>query len=374
MPSHDPHLRLVILAGGIGSRFWPASTPGRPKQLLPLASSRPLVVDTVERALKLVPRDRLRILASRHLVAPIQDALGEADPELFWVEPRARGTGPVLAWAAHRMAREDPEAIMVSLHSDHFIDPPAAFLDLLPRAADLAVQHDLLLTVAVPPDRPETGYGYLRPGEPLESPSGPRAWRVGAFVEKPDEETARRYLADGYLWNSGIFIWGVARFLEEVKAHTPELARHLPLLDEERDEEFFQRVSPISVDEAVLERSGRVGTVEATFRWDDVGNWTALARTRSPDGSENVLEGDVEVVDASRNIVWAEDGPVVLFGVSDLVVARSAGITLVTTRDRAAALKELVQRLPASLQAPRTAGSEAKAEVTPRSSSGEEGR
>jgi len=364
----DHHLRIVILAGGIGSRFWPASTPARPKQLLPLASDRPLILDTVERALELVPRDRLRILTGRHLLPPFQRVLGETSQELFWVEPHARGTGPVLAWAAHRLQSEDPEAIMVSLHADHFIEPERAFLDLLPRAARLAEETDLLFTVAVPPDRPETGYGYLRPGEELRAPSrhaagspgkGPRregndpeirAWRLAAFVEKPDEDTARSYLDAGYLWNSGIFIWSVQRFLKEVRHHAPEISEHLHLLDEGDEEGYFQRISPISVDEAVLERSGRVGTVEATFRWDDVGNWDALARTRELDPDGNVLEGRAQVVDGRNNVIWAEDGPVVVFGVDDLVVARSGNVTLVAPRSRAPDLKEALARLPEELR------------------------
>lgn len=361
VPSPDPNLRIVILAGGIGSRFWPASTPTRPKQLLSLASDRPLIAETVDRALELVNAENLRILAGAHLVPPFKEALGPRSDELFWVEPRARGTGPVLAWAAHRLHRRNPDAVMVSLHSDHFIEPRDAFLDLLSRAAALAVRTDLLFTIAVPPDRPETGYGYLRPGEPLEEgdahgetePRSPRAWHLGAFVEKPDQDTARRYLSQGYLWNSGIFIWTVARFLKEVRLHAPEIGEHLPLLDQGDDETFFQRVPPISVDEAVLERSGRVGTVEATFRWDDVGNWNALARTRPGDEHGNVLEGDAQAVEGHDNVIWAEDGPVVVFGVDGLVVARSGGVTLVTSRERAPELKELVGRLPERLRTPR---------------------
>ena len=351
------HLSIVVLAGGIGSRFWPASRPERPKQLLPLASHRPLIQETVDRALSLVPRSRLRILAGRHLVLPFRQVLSEPDEELFWVEPRARGTGPVLAWAAHRLHAQDPDAVMISLHSDHAIEPRGAFLQLLPRAAELAAREDLLLTVAVPPNRPETGYGYLRPGPALETgdPSF-RAWKLGAFIEKPDEAAARRYLSQGYLWNSGIFIWSTARFLEEVRLHAPEIARHFPLLDQGDVDGFFAQAPHVSVDEAILERSGRVGTVEATFEWDDVGSWDALVRTGSPDDSGNVVEGKGQVVDGEGNVVWAEDGPVVLFGVHDLVVARSGGITLVTRRDRAGELKDLLGRLPESLRDPEKGG------------------
>ncbi len=344
---------MTILAGGIGSRFWPASRPARPKQLLPLGSPRPLIQDTLERAGALAPPERTRILAGAHLVEPFRRTLaaGGHDPEgverLFWVEPRPRGTAPVLVWAAHRLHRADPDAVMVSLHSDHWIEPPEAFRDTLLAAAAAARHHDLLFTVAIEPDRPETGYGYLRPGAALDD-AGAR--RIGAFVEKPDLATASRYLEEGYLWNSGIFIWSTARFLDEVRLHAPEVADHLHLLDEGRDELFFERVTPISVDEAVLERSGRVGTVPASFRWDDVGNWDALGRTRAADEAGNVCEGETVLLEAADNVVWAEEGPVVLFGVEGLVVARSGGVTLVAPRDRAADLKDLMARLPAQLR------------------------
>lgn len=342
----------MILAGGTGSRFWPASTPARPKQLLALASEHPLIVDTVRRAMAMVPVERLRILTGTHLVAPFESVLPQLPRECYWVEPRARGTGPVLAWAAHRMHRDDPEAVMVSLHADHVIEPEAAFRKLLPRAAALARERDLLLTVAIPPDRPETGYGYIRPGDELSREEGLRAWRVGAFVEKPDRTRAEGYLREGYLWNSGIFIWPVGRFLDEVRHHAPEIGDHLSLLDRDEDEAFFQAVSSISVDEAVLERSGRVGTVEATFAWDDVGSWDALARTVPGDPEGNHARGKSHPVESRGCLIWAEDGPVVLFGVEDLVVVRSAGVTLVTRRDRSADLKNLLSRLPPELRDP----------------------
>ncbi|TVR64399.1 MAG: mannose-1-phosphate guanyltransferase [Gemmatimonadales bacterium] len=351
--ARPPNLHAVILAGGIGSRFWPASTPERPKQLLPLASPRPLIRDTVDRALGLVQEHRLHLLAGAHLTAPLAAALQEAGGAAsFWVEPRARGTGPVLTWAAHRIARSDPDGVMISLHSDHFIDPEAAFHATVRRAVEVAQGEDLLLTVAIPPDRPETGYGYLRPGDPIPGDAGPSAWRVGSFVEKPDRDTAEAYLQRGYFWNSGIFVWSVRRFLAEVRLHAPEIATHLPLLDRGQDERFFERVTHISVDEAVLERSGRVAAVEARFRWDDVGTWDALARTRQGDGRGNVVEGRGSVVAGQGNVVWAEEGSVVLFGVDDLVVVRSGGITLVTRRDRAGELKRLLESLPPGLRDP----------------------
>ncbi len=347
LPSVDAHLRVVVLAGGIGSRFWPASSPARPKQLLALASRRALIADAVRRGLALVPSEGLSVLTGAHLVPPFREALPELDPGQFWVEPRARGTAPVLAWAAHRIHRRDPEAVMVSLHADHHIEPLSAFTELLPRAVALARQEDLLLTIAVPPDRPETGYGYIRTGGSLVSEEGLEAWRVETFVEKPDASTAWGYLSRGYLWNSGIFIFPVARFLNELRIHAPEIGTHLSLLERGEESAFFETTPTISVDEAVLERSGSVGAVRATFQWDDIGNWDALLRTGRKDAQGNWSLGETYALETSNSVLWAEDGPIVLFGVDDVVVVRSGGMTLVADRAQAPELKRLLQRLPA---------------------------
>lgn len=339
---------MVILAGGIGTRFWPASTPARPKQLLPLASSRPLFEETLLRARSLTSVERIHLLAAAPMVEAFRTTADTLPEAACWVEPRARGTAPVLAWAAHRIHREEPEAVMVSLHADHRIEPLEAFTRGILEAVAVARATDLLLTIGVIPDRPETGYGWIRPGDPVTGSPHP-CRRVAAFVEKPDLPRAQRYLAEGLLWNSGIFVWRVDRFLAEIRAHAPEIAPHLPLLDAGREEAFFEAVTPISVDEAVLERSGRVGVLPAPFAWDDVGSWGALPRTRPADAEGNVVEGRAMTVDARRNVIWAEDGPVVLFGVEDLVVVRAGGITVVAPRDRSPDWKDLLRHLPEDL-------------------------
>lgn len=342
-----PSLWVTILAGGVGSRFWPVSTPDRPKQLLPLASQRPLIVDTVSRAEALAPVDRIRILAGSHLVEPMRGVLPDLPDSAYLVEPRARGTGPVLAWAAWTLHREDPDAVLVSLHSDHVVDPEDAFVSTVMRAARVGRDHQRLMTVAVPPDRPEIGYGYIQPGKEIGE-----GFEVAAFHEKPDEETARRYVADGYLWNSGIFVWPARVFLDEVRRHAPEIGDLLDLLDEGRAERFFDEAPRISVDEAVLERSDRVAAVAAEFRWDDVGSWEALSRNREPGPEGNVVQGEARFVDSRDNIVYSEESPVVLFGVDDLVVVRTDDVTLVTSREQAPRLKELLDELPDELRNP----------------------
>lgn len=321
------------------------STPDRPKQILPLAGDRPLITDTVERITPLVPLERVRILTGAELVAPIRKAIPDLELRHFMVEPQARGTAPVLVWAAHTLATHDGDAIMASLHADHVIRPAADFREVVAAAAAAADHHDRLFTLGIRPTRAETGYGYVRRGDALDDGG---AHAVDAFVEKPDAETAAAYVDSGdYLWNSGIFIWRATRLLEEVRLHTPELAALLPLLDRGDVDAFFERAPALSVDEGVLERSSRVGVMEAGFRWDDVGTWDAVARTRPGDARGNVLLGDAHVVESDGCVVWEEAGePVVVFGASDLVIVRVRGATLVLPRDRASDLKTLLASLP----------------------------
>ncbi len=346
----------MILAGGVGSRFWPVSTPARPKQLLPLASERPLIRDTVDRIVPLVPPERLRILTGPHLAGPILDALPELGPGNLLLEPAARGTAPVLAWAAAEIERRDPDAVMVSLHSDHVIDPPEAFRALIARAAELAEGHRRLFTIGVTPTRAETGYGYIRVGEPLrplegEAPGAGDGFEVAEFVEKPDRERAEQYLASGeHLWNTGLFVWRASDLLDEIERVTPELAELVPIAREGGTEEFFSRAPTIAIDHAVLERSRRVGVVRATFSWDDVGAWEALARTRGTPEGENCVVGDAFAIDTAGTTIYAEDGPVVAFGVDSLVIVRTNGITFVAHRDRLPELKAMLAELPERLR------------------------
>lgn len=336
------HTWVCVLAGGIGSRFWPASTPEAPKPLLPLASDRPLLSDTLARARRLTDPDHIRILAGPHLVEPFTRATPGLDVSDFWIEPAARGTGPVLAWAAWQVLQSDPDGVLVSLHSDHVIEPEDAFGDLLGKAVQVAAKQRQLVTIGAVPDRPETGYGYLQPGAELRD-GGART--VAAFHEKPDVATARRYLDEGFLWNTGIFVWRADVLLEEIRAHSPEIAPALERLAEGRDDAFFAEVEPVSIDVAVLERSRRVVCLASTFRWDDVGTWDALARTRSADEKGNVVVGEGQVFDAHGNIVWSEGGRIVLWGVDDLVAVQANGMTLVFPRQRAPDLKQLLERL-----------------------------
>lgn len=332
----------VVLAGGIGSRFWPASTPSRPKQLLPLGGANPLILDTVDRAVALVGLSRVHLVASDALARTFRAALPQLESIHVLRETEARGTGPALALAAHHLASLHPDAAMISLHADHIIRPLEGFRRTVRRALAAARADHRLYCIGVRPTRPETGYGYVRLGP--ERTAG--VFEVERFVEKPDEETASGYIGSGrYLWNTGIFVWRVRDFLSALRRFTPEVARALPALDEGDVAGFFGGVQPISVDVGVMERADAVGVVEAEFEWDDVGVWNALARTRPADEAGNVLIGLARAFESADNVVWAEDAEVTLFGVSGLVVVRSGAHTLVTTRRRAPDLKSLVERL-----------------------------
>jgi mannose-1-phosphate guanylyltransferase len=345
--SPERHLWAVVLAGGVGSRFWPASTPRRPKQLLPLASDSPLIRDTIDRVRPLIPLERVRILTGARLADPIRSAVPGLGDTHFLLEPRAAGTAPALAWAAAEIERQDPDGIMVSLHSDHVIRPEERFRERLLDAAATAAAHRCLVTIGAVPDRPETGYGYIRLGPTLPGEGTIGARRVAEFVEKPDRETAVRYLSEGtFLWNTGIFVWRVADLLDQLERHTPELAALIPRLRAGDHRDFFERTPNLSIDEGLLERSDRVAVLPATFEWDDIGAWDAVFRTNHPDASGNVRIGDAHAVDTRGTALYTDGGPLVAFGVEDLVVVHASGVTFVTTRQRSGELKQLLQNLP----------------------------
>jgi len=332
----------VILAGGVGSRFWPLSTPRRPKQLLPLVSDAPLLADTVTRLAALVPAERTLIVTNASLAESVRAMLPQLPADNVIAEPRAAGTAPAIAWAATTIVRRGaPDDVMICVHADWAIGDDEEFRATLARAADVAERQRSLVTVGIVPARPDPGFGYIEPGDAVAD-----ARRVKRFVEKPNRETAARMVASGYLWNSGIFVWRASDFLDEVRAHSPEVAPWLLLAQAGDIDRFFAEVQPISVDEAVLERSARVLVIPGDFGWDDVGTWAALHRVRRRDEFGNATFGDVHSVRAANNVVHAEGGSVVLYGVDDLVVVSRDGMTLVTTKELAAELKTLLDALP----------------------------
>ena len=342
----EPDIWVVVLAGGVGSRFWPLSTPQRPKQLLPLVSDAPLLVDAVDRLRPLASASQILILTNASLVPAIGKVLPDIPRENLVAEPKPSGTAAALAWAALRIReRAGDGAVMISVHADWAVRDAVGFRNTLDAAARASARHESLLTVGVVPSRPDPGFGYIQPDGEVER--GVR--RVARFIEKPDRARAEQMCRDGYLWNSGIFVWRVGDFIAELQAHTPEIT---PALNAHGDDvgAFFNAVKPISVDVGLLERSSRVMVMAGDFGWDDVGTWGALRRVRVGDASGNAMSGNAHAVEARGNVVHAEGSEVVLYGVSDLVVVARDGLVLVTTIDRSSDLKTLVEALPATVR------------------------
>jgi len=336
----------VVLAGGVGSRFWPLSTPIRPKQLLPLVSDTPLLRDTLDRLAPLASSTRTLILTNASLAPSVRALLPDVPAANVIPEPRPAGTAAALAWAAHEIAlRDGPDAVMLCVHADWAIGDVDGFRTTLARAATVAADREALVTVGIVPTRADPGFGYIQPGVVVDGDLR----TVARFVEKPDRARAAEMVAAGYLWNSGIFAWRVGDLLSEIRALTPEVAPALAAHGTDRDA-FFAAVQSVAIDVGVLERSTRVLVVPGDFGWDDVGTWGALHRVRRHDAQENAVFGRVHALQAHDNVVHTEAAPVVLYGVHDLVVVVRDGVVLVTTRDHAADLKRLLDSLPSDLR------------------------
>lgn len=335
----------VVLAGGFGSRFWPLSTPSTPKQVLPLAGPQSTAEQTIARLRDLIPKERVLVVTGPALAARLGEVL-ELAPANVLVEPRAASTGPALVWATFEARRRDPEAEILSLHADWTIREESAFRHTAAQALATAVHHHRLVTVGILPSRPDTGFGYIVPGNPLDDV----ARTVVRFTEKPDAATALDLMASGALWNSGLFAWSADVLLEEVRRHAVEIAPHLPRLERGDVQGFFNAVTPVSIDVGVLERSQAVAVVPGHFTWDDIGTWDALARVRAKDAGGNVASGPAHLVDAQDCIVWSAGIPIVAIGVKDLVIVQANNRILVIPRSQAADLKSALDRLPSEVR------------------------
>ncbi|MFI5208703.1 MAG: mannose-1-phosphate guanylyltransferase [Gemmatimonadales bacterium] len=341
----------VVLAGGAGTRFWPVSTARRPKQLLNLAGNDSLLAQTIARIVPLIPADRILIVTSRALKGAVSRAVPAVPEDNVLAEPRAASTAPALAWATAHASRQDAAATVLSLHADWAVGDAAGFRAAAAAALELAEKEDVLVTVGAKPTRPETGYGYIVPGKPL----GKRARAIAKFVEKPTLARVKALLKQRALWNTGMFAWTASRFRAEVAAHTTEIAGAMALFDAGDADRAYAALKPVSIDVGVFERTRRGAVISAAFGWDDIGSWAALRRVRPKDKNGNVTVGGAEVVDSRNCVAWSEDGTVVMYGMSDAVVVKTRGITLVTSAARAPELKRLLDRLPPDLAGERGA-------------------
>lgn len=348
----------VIMAGGSGTRFWPLSRRTRPKQFLALAGDAPLLAATVGRLPPLAKADRTYVVCGPAHAAAARRMVPQLPKENFIVEPCARNTAPCVGLAAIHVAARDPKGIIAMLPADHHVGRPEAFRDAISAAAQLA-EGGAIATIGIRPNRPETGYGYLKlgPRMPVAGKAKARfqAHKVERFVEKPDVVTAARYLADGsYLWNSGIFVFRTDVILDEIRRAMPVLGEQLDAiartLGTPRYKRTLTRVFPecpsISIDYGVMEKSARIAVVPAEFGWSDVGSFAALPEVRATDHLGNVAEGDAMVIDGRNDVVLAtRDRPVAVIGLDDVIVVDAGDAVLVCRRDRAQDVRKAVEEL-----------------------------
>jgi len=354
-------LHAIVMAGGSGTRFWPASRSALPKQLLPLAGTKTLLEDTVERLDGLVPPDRVMVVTAGRLLDTVRRQLPQVPEAGLVGEPCKRDTAPCIGLAALLVSRHDPDAIMAVMPSDHVIRPAESFRAAIRQAAALVEQSPgRLVTFGIKPTYPAECFGYIQQGAGIDSPPGgatPPAPvnAVAQFREKPPAAVAQEYLKAGnYLWNGGIFVWKAKTILAALAERQPECLAHLNTIaaawdTPDREAVFareFAAIKGISIDYAVLEHARDVVVIEAPFTWDDLGGWSAVARQRGSDADGNTVVGKHLGIDSTRTIVHAGgDHLVVTMGLTDMLVVHTPDATLVAHRAHEEAVRKVVTEL-----------------------------
>lgn len=354
-------LFAVVLAGGSGTRFWPASRRLIPKQLLPLGPSAPdsLIQGTLARLDGLVEKSNIFVATGQHLLEATQKDL-DLPESAYLAEPQAKNTAPCIAWAARVIARKSPNAVVCVLPSDQHVEDEVTFRKVLSEAS-LVAQTGAICTIGIVPTRPETGYGYIEKGSKTSLIEG-ASHQVARFVEKPDRPTAQGYLETGrYLWNAGIFVFRARDMVAAIERHCPALNRGLDLVDvaalegaqAERSAvgTFFEECSSVSIDYAVMEKEQNLCVVPGDFGWSDLGSWQSAWELSQKDEQGNAAAKDTILLDSHNNLVadlrasGAKEKVITLVGVSDLIVVETEDALLVMPRERSQEVRDVVKEL-----------------------------
>jgi mannose-1-phosphate guanylyltransferase len=360
-------LHAIIMAGGTGTRFWPASRHDAPKQLLRLVGDATMLRQTVDRLDDLVPRQRILVVTNERLVAAARQQLPELPSSAIIGEPCKRDTAPCIGLAALLISRKDPEATMAVMPADHVIRPREKFHASIRQAAALVDDSPgRIVTFGIKPIYPAEVFGYIHRSTPLQEasrdpaarcarPHPGAAYAVRQFKEKPDSTTAKNYLDSGeYYWNAGIFVWRAATILEALRRHQPKMLQHLQTIvdawdTKEHDAVFsreFADIKPISIDYAVMEHASDVVMIEAPFEWDDLGGWQSLARLAGTDENGNTVIGRHLGLNTRGTIVRTDDNHlVVTLGLNDCIVVHTPNATLVANKHDEEQIRQLIRRL-----------------------------
>jgi mannose-1-phosphate guanylyltransferase len=357
-------LHALIMAGGSGTRFWPASRRNVPKQLLPLVGERSMLRATVDRLESLIPPERIWPSVGRNLVEAVRAELPEVPEQTYVVEPCQRNTAPCIGLAALLMLRDDPDAVMIVLPSDHAIADVAAFQKAVRLAERLVAKpRKQLVTFGIKPTYPSEGFGYIEKAEMITPPQGSFSaiaadidvYQVVRFREKPKREQAEEFLAAGnFAWNSGMFVWRADVLVELLRKNEPEMIARLetiaaaygtPEYEAVLDREFPQ-IKSISIDYAVMEQAPAIVSIEAPFDWDDAGSWQSLARLRGTDEAGNTIVGRHLGLDTRDTIIrTSDDHLIVTLGLKDLIIVHTPDATLVADKKDEESIRKLTQLL-----------------------------
>jgi mannose-1-phosphate guanylyltransferase len=351
-------LHAVIMAGGAGTRFWPASRSNFPKQLLSLAGDDTMIQATVARLADLVPPERALVVTNQRLVEPIRQQLPQLPASSVIGEPCKRDTAPCVGLAAAWVARDDPDAIMVVTPADHVISTDEQFCQAIEHA--MAIVRDdpsRLVTFGIRPTYPAESFGYIERAQPLAIPqaAGIPTFVVEQFREKPTAEVAQTYVdAGNFYWNSGIFVWSAKTILEQLQTHEPKMYGHLMTIAGAMGTSDFERVfarefeaiEGRSIDYAVMEKAQQVVVVEAPFAWDDLGSWQSLARLRGTSDEGNTIIGKHIGIGTQGTIVRGDDDHlIVTIGLEDCIVVRTEDATLVASKHCEEQVRDVVKQL-----------------------------
>ena len=343
----------LILAGGSGTRLWPYSRSGRPKQFLSLDGRTTMLQATVNRTLSIIPPERVYVATGAAYAGLVAEQLPEVPRANILVEPSGRGTAPCIGLAALHLLRRDPNAVMAVLSADHQIEDADSLCAALSAGGRIA-QQGYLVTLGITPSEPSTGYGYIERGRLLAEEGTQRVFQVQAFAEKPNLERAEAYVASGnYFWNAGMFVWRADRILEELAAHRPAVAEPLARIDaaigtpaqQQVLHTVWPRIENVAIDIAVMEQTADAVVIPAAFGWSDVGDWAALSDTLSHDESGNVVVGTNVSIDTRNSLIYGNGRLITTIGVQDLLIVDTADALLICSREHAQEVKTLVAQL-----------------------------
>lgn len=340
------------MAGGRGERFWPKSRKNLPKQFLSLTDDGKTMIQlTVERILPLVDIEDIYISTNRDYKSLVLEQLPNIPEENILCEPTGRNTAPCIGLGAVHIAKKYDDAIMMVLPSDHLIKYTSMFISTLKDACEVAEQDTNLVTLGITPDYPETGYGYIKfdPNNNLG-----RAYSVERFVEKPDLEKAKEYIAsEEYLWNSGMFVWKVSSILKNIGLFIPETYKGLLKIKDAigtPDQDFilkkeFSDFSSISIDFGIMEKAEHIYTLPGTFGWDDVGSWLAVERIKKTNEFGNIVDGNIITINSKNCVIQGTNKLIAAVGIKDLIIVDTDDATLICEKDSAGDIKKVLENL-----------------------------